>query len=88
MCTNVFGFNESYCIVEHDLDSLVHQMIEYMTCIQQECYLLNVKKFESVFIRIEKDISDFKGEQIVIPMGEKDFDILDGADRKIECQRS
>lgn len=43
VCSNVPGYEKPHCIVERDLDSVVQQMIEYITLIQHDCYQITLE---------------------------------------------
>ena len=68
--SNVEGFEDGVCYIDHDLDALLSQMLERMHTIAHKVKRIQKEKFSWVYLRLEHMINSFK-EPVQAPVLQK-----------------
>ena len=61
ICSNVEDYTEPRWIIDSEVDSLIGQMVDYMTQIGHKSYQLALDKFAAVFEALDNDIQHVNG---------------------------
>ena len=61
ICSNVEDYTKPRCIIDSEVDSLIRQMVDYMTQIGHQSYQLALDKFSAVFEALDNDIQHVDG---------------------------
>ena len=61
ICYNVEDYTEPRCIIDSEVDSLIGDVVDYMTQIGPKFYQLELDKFAGVFDALDNDIQHVDG---------------------------